>query len=1143
MRPSAIHLTFLAEHCTHCTHCTSGRCNAWQGRVGLLVATSVMLLAVIIQPLQAGESSSSFDPVIEAASDQGEKAMAGFSLPEPFQVQLFAAEPMLANPVALSIDPVGRVYVVESFRYGNNPESTNLEDDLACQTVADRLAMHRRKHGEGVENFTTRHDRVRLLVDTDGDGRADRDTVFADQFNRVESGPAAGVLALRDEVLLTCIPDLWRLRDSDQDGKAEQRNSLSHGYGVHVGFRGHDMHGPLLHVDGRIYFTIGDRGLHVETPEGVVSLPHEGAVLRCNRDGSGLEIFHSGLRNPQDLCADDFGNLFTGDNNSDGGDKARLVHVLEGGNSGWHMGWQYMGEPDYRRGPWNAEGLWHLPFAGQAADILPAIAHIGNGPSGVAFYPGTGLSDEYRGKMFLCDYNGSAARTGVYAFGFRPAGASFEIDNLHRFLWGLSCSDVAFGPNGLYVADWAASWNPAGKGRVYRVFNPQPVARAAMEETENLLAAGMQDRNNADLIALLAHADRRVRLGAQLELTERGDDAEQLLLKTARSNSDRMARLHAIWGLGILGRQEPKRLEGLLPLLQDPDAEIRSQCALVLGDAPLAVASRSIASLLGDPEPRVQMYAAIALGKLQDPETIEPLLQLLRDNNDHDPYLRYAAVSGLAGIGDRDALLEHAEDPSSAARLGILLALRRMGDPAIARFLEDSNPRLVTEAARAIYDTPIQGAEVQLADALDAYLQSDRANRSAQPASDALLRRLLAANYRGGSEEHALRILRFLQDEASPLSSRREAARMLAAWQEPSPLDRVVGLYRPLPKRDPAAVRAMLDAQSITLLESAPAELREPVIDLLASYEIDSGHAVLTRWVEDGSQTASTRIAALGLLAAGDATETSALLESLLKDADPEVRIAAGAILAERHPERAAALLVPVVDSGDAQSERQKALAALSRVPSVEVDVAFSEWLSRLIEGNFPSTLQLDLVEAASQRDNPLIQEKLKNYRDALPSDDPLAAYRTSLHGGDYARGRELFIGRMEVKCLRCHKVKTVGGSAGPPLSRIGVEKSREYLLESIVLPSAQIAKGYETTVITTDEGRVVSGIVQSEDEDWIRLLTPERQSIDIAVDAVDDRYSGKSAMPEDMHKYLDAFDLRDLVEFLYHLGRRPQDQ
>ncbi|MEC7501608.1 MAG: hypothetical protein VX970_07755, partial [Planctomycetota bacterium] len=226
MCSAATHLTFSADHCSHYT---SGRCNAWQGRAALLFATSVMLLAGIIRPLQADESSTSFDPVIEAASDQGEKAMAGFSLPEPFQVQLFAAEPMLANPVALSIDPAGRVYVVESFRYGNNPESTSLEDDLACRTVADRLAMHRRKHGDNVENFTTRHDRVRLLVDADGDGRADRDTVFADQFNRVESGPAAGVLALRDEVLLTCIPDLWRLRDADRDGRAEQRDSLSHG--------------------------------------------------------------------------------------------------------------------------------------------------------------------------------------------------------------------------------------------------------------------------------------------------------------------------------------------------------------------------------------------------------------------------------------------------------------------------------------------------------------------------------------------------------------------------------------------------------------------------------------------------------------------------------------------------------------------------------------------------------------------------------------------------------------------------------------------------------------------------------------------------------------------------------------------------
>ncbi len=1114
-----------------------------RGRWCRIASMTLMTLAILCAlgrgVCAAEKNASSFDPVIEAASDQAEKAIAGFSLPKPFVVKLFAAEPMLANPVALSIDPLGRVFVVESFRYGNNPQSTNLEEDLACRTVEDRLEMHRRKHGEEVENFTKRHDRVRMLEDTDHNGQADRETVFADQFNRIESGPAAGVLALRDEVLLTSIPDLWRLRDKDGDGAAEKRESLSHGYGVHVGFRGHDMHGPMLHVDGRIYFTIGDRGLHVETPEGVVSLPHQGAVLRCNRDGSGLEIYHSGLRNPQDLCADNFGNLFTGDNNSDGGDKARLVHVLEKGNSGWHMGWQYMGEKDYRRGPWNAERMWHLAFDGQAADILPAIAHIGNGPSGVAFYPGTGLNEEYQGKMFLCDYNGSAARTGVYAFGFKPDGASFEIENLHQFLWGLSCSDVAFGPDGLYVADWAASWNPAGKGRIYRAFNPEEDAKKLMDETTRLLYQGMQGRDNATLIRLLSHADRRIRLDAQLELTTRGKVAEKLLEETALKSTHRMARLHAIWALGILGREVPNRLRSLLPLLEDRDAEIRAQATYVFGDAPLQEASAMIIPLLNDATPRVRMFAAIALSKLDDPNAVEGLLQMLRVNDNHDPYLRYAAVTGLAGINDRTVLHANREDPSPAVRLGILLALRRLKDPRIAYFLNDKDPRIATEAARSIYDEPITGAEEQLADALETYLNKN----SSQQSEDAFLRRLLGANFRAGGDENAQRLLRFLQHDASSVSSRREAAAMLTAWNEPSPLDRVVGLYRPIKPRSTDTLRDMLKSQATTLLGNAAPDLREPIIDLLAVYKIDSGTAVLRSWVLDESQKTSTRIAALHLLAEQDAPQTTALLKSVFKDNDPDVRIAAGSILAQRDPKQAATLLVPVVENSESQSEKQKAIAALAQVSLPEVDDVFVDWLTRLVDGTFPESLQLDLVEAVAERKSPQIQESLQAYRDSFPSTDALAEYRTALHGGSYTRGRELFIGRMEVKCLRCHKVKTVGGSAGPPLSRIGVEKSREYLLESIVLPSAQIAKGYETTVITTDEGRVVSGIVQSEDDQWLRLLTPERKSIDIAVDSIDDRYSGKSAMPEDMHKYLDAFDLRDLVEFLYHLGRRPQDQ
>ena len=1088
----------------------------------------------------AEDAPPRFDPEIEAASDQAEKAMAGFALPAPLRVELFAAEPMLANPVALGIDSQGRVYVVESFRYGHNPQSTSLEDDLACRTVADRLAMHHRKHGADVTDYTKRHDRVRLLEDTDRDGRADRATVFADQFNRIETGPAAGVLPLDDAVLLTCIPDLWRLEDADGDGVAEKRTSLSHGYGVHVGFRGHDMHGPLLHVDGRIYFSIGDRGLHAEGPDGTVSLPDQGAVLRCNPDGSGLEIFHSGLRNPQDLCFDDYGNLFTGDNNSDGGDKARLVHVIEGGDSGWHMGWQYMGEKNYRRGPWNAERMWHLRFPEQAAYMVPPIALIGNGPSGVAFYPGTGLTEDYRGHMFLCDYNGSPAKTGVYAFTFKPDGASFSVDNLHRFLWGLSCSDVAFGPDGLYVADWAASWNPAGKGRVYRVMNPEQ--QQQISETATLLAEGMVNRTVDALAALLAHTDRRVRLAAQLELVERGSAGRAALKEAARQGPDRLARLHGIWGLGIAGRQKTDHVRGLVPLLGDADPQIRSQTARVLGDAACAQAGEPLCALLSDPAPQVQREAAIALGKLQHPGMLDVLLEMLRANDDGDPYLRHAAVMGLIGC-DPDQLHAHRNDPDPAVRLGILLAMRRLADERIAHFLDDADPRLVTEAARAIYDVPIVGAQEELAARIAPYLANESERPQSEFRQDALLRRLLAANYRGGEPLHAERLLQFLQQPDNPVATRREAAAMLATWQQPSPLDRVVGLYRPVNERDVDAIRTQLAQQADALLRHAGPELQEAIIDLLSAYRIEGGRDVLAAWVPDAKQPTATRIAALKMLAQSDEPQIASLLEQTLDDENPELRIAAGALLAERHPARAAALLVPIVQQSDSQIERQQALAALGKVREGEVDKAFVEWLSQLLDGQFPETLQLDLIEAAAMREDGQVKEHLDRYRNSFAAGDPLAPYRAALQGGSYERGRDLFIGRMEVKCLRCHKVKTVGGSAGPPLSRIGVEKDREYLLESIVLPSAQIAKGYETTVITTDEGRVVSGIVQSEDDQWIRLLTPERQTVDIAVESIDDRFSGKSAMPEDMHRYLNAFDLRDLVEFLHHLGRRPQDQ
>ena len=216
-----------------------------------------------------------------------------------------------------------------------------------------------------------------------------------------------------NDLYYTCIPKLWKLVDNDGDGKVDERVVMSDGYGVRVAFRGHDLHGLVMGPDGRLYFSIGDRGYHVTTKDGrVLADPASGAVFRCETDGTGLQVYASGLRNPQELAFNDLGDLFTVDNNSDSGDQARIVHLLEGGDSGWRMYYQYL--PD--RGPFNRERIWEPFHEAQPASIVPPIANLTDGPSGLAYYPGTGFGDQLKDKFLICDFRGGPANSGVRSF-------------------------------------------------------------------------------------------------------------------------------------------------------------------------------------------------------------------------------------------------------------------------------------------------------------------------------------------------------------------------------------------------------------------------------------------------------------------------------------------------------------------------------------------------------------------------------------------------------------------------------------------------------------------------------------------------------------------------------------------------------
>src|SRR5262249_32882406 len=196
-------------------------------------------------------------------------------------------------------------------------------------------------------------------------------------------------------------------------------------------------------------------------------------------------------------------------------------------------------------------------------------------------------------------------------------------------------------------------------------------------------------------------------------------------------------------------------------------------------------------------------------------------------------------------------------------------------------------------------------------------------------------------------------------------------------------------------------------------------------------------------------------------------------------------------------------------------------------------EAALVKWLDKLLAGEVPTAARLDLLEAAGRHPTTAIKEKLQRYEASAVKDDPLSPYRDALVGGDAESGRRIFHSKAEVSCLRCHKVQGGGGEVGPDLTGIGARQKRDYLLESIILPNKQIAKGFDTLVLTLKKGKNRTGVLKSEDAREVRLMTPEGQLFVVPKDQIDERETGKSAMPEDLTKHLSRLEVRDLVEFL----------
>lgn len=1091
-----------------------------------------------------------------------QQAIASFNIADGLKIRLFAAEPMISNPVCLAIDEQGRVYVGETDRQQKGVEDNRtspfwLQDDLASQTLADRLAMYQKwqhKFKGGMAYFSQGEDRIVALQDSDYDGVADKQIIYADNFRDPLDGTGAGLLALEGDIYYTCIPSLVKLRDTNGDFKADQRTVMHKGFGVRVCLRGHDLHGLTLGPDGKLYFSLGDRGYDLTTPEGrKLHDPATGGVFRCNPDGSELELYAHGLRNPQDLAFDHEGNLFTVDNNSDAGDRARLVYILEGGQTGWNMCYQTM-EGNYRRGQWHAEKIWHLQNPDQPAWILPPVAHITSGPSGLARYPGVGLPAKYNDRFLIVDFRGGASGSSIQSFSVKPKGATFELNEHEPFLQHMAATDLEFGYDGkLYITDWIGGWTGQQKGRVYTVEDAHGLAAAAEAKTAELFARGFKQRDAKELEALLKHPDYRVRLRAHLALADKGAAVIPALSKlAAEAGNESPARLHAAWALGILSRkQQAAAAEALLKLTQDSDRRLRAIAATALGDAKVKEARQALIKLVDDADPHVAALAAIAVGKLQVKEAVPVLANRLRTNADADVFLRHACVMGLAGLGEADAILPLTKDASRSVRLGALLALRRLGDARLAALLKDPDVGIVTEAARAVHDLPLD-AQKELAAVADAL-----------PAKspDALVRRVINAQLRVRTTEAAQSLVKLASNAGLSDAMRVEAIEALASWAQPSPRDRVIGDWRPLAAVDQAPAAAAIKDRMFRLLDSS-SPVQSAAINagqkLGVRVEAEQLRQILTSTTAD----TATRVMAMRVLLGYKEESKQQVLDLALRSDSPALRGEARRQLALIDPKRGLPELIHVASDPQATLvERQAAFGALGAIKSDEAAAAVIEPLRRLVAGTLEPAIQLDVLYASqgfksAKKPGPevskLLQVLSEYEKKVMGSKDPTTRFRVALEGGNAVLGRRIFYEKAETECLRCHKIEGGGsGEAGPDLTGIGARKPRSYVLESILEPNREFAQGFESVILELKDGSRLAGIVRSEQPAKLVLEVavqgedeysdkashgsgPQVKQVTVERSSIKSRQRGLSGMPEGFGKALTLAELRDLVEFVH---------
>ncbi|MFD2098444.1 PVC-type heme-binding CxxCH protein [Flagellimonas iocasae] len=1070
------------------------------------------------------------------------------------RLQLWAPDTLAPDPIAMDIDPQGRIFFTRTNRQKNSEFDIRgyrhwMTASNSFESVADRIAfLHETFAPEKSEenswvadlnldgshdwkDLAVEEDEVWRLEDADNDGMAEKATRVVHDFNSVESDVANALLVDGENLFVGIAPDMWRMEDTNGDEVFDTKTSLATGFGIHIGFSGHGMSGAIMGPDGKLYWGIGDIGANITDKDGNrYPYPNQGVIVRCNPDGSNFEVYAHGLRNTHEFVFDKYGNIISSDNDGDHrGESERLVHIVEGSDAGWRSNWQYGKYTDPKNNEykvWMDERFYQPRWEGQAAHIIPPIMNYHNGPTGMQFNPGTALGSDWVDKFFLVEFVGDPSLSHIWSFDLKPKGASFELNSEVDMISGILPTAIKFGPDGaLYLADWMNGWGTKNSGRVWKldVTESENDLAEQREETQKWMTTDFEELSTSELAELLQYPDMRIRQKAQFQLAKSTFWGYRKLKSVAEENTNQLARIHAIWGIGQQAAKDLDKADILLELLNDPDPEIVAQSLKVLGDVRQSEGSEKMISLLQSEHPRIQFFAAQALGRIKAKDAVQPLLDMLAKNADKDIYLRHAAVLALSRIGDYQPLVELAKSENRSLKIAAVLVLRRMKRPEVATFLSDADEYIVTEAARAINDDRgIEKALPQLA----ALLENPKSS------SEPLIRRAINAALRVGGEKQLDDLIGYAMNENASSVLRGEALAALSTWIEPSVMDRVDGYHLGEVSRPLEPIQNKLSGNMSGFLNDNNPEVLVGALKLVSNLQL-KGHETRLVQILRTHPSPQARSEALNALGSSGYDGLAQVMRMGMSDENALVRRTAVSLIGELSltKEELPGVVNPIFSKGGT-GEQQAVLEVLSKMPQEKSETVLSSLVQQAIRGGIDDEVMLDLIEAASNNGSQKLNDQLATLQNQGYGTD---AYTETLHGGNRWDGQTVFMSNPTAQCVRCHALGGAGGKVGPALDNIGNILSREQILEALIEPSKRIAPGFGSVTLTLTNGQEVTGLLEEENEEGLILRTSDAEPLEVAHSRIQSRRNLPSGMPA-MGKMVSKRELRDLITFLSSL-------